>query len=367
MSDETGPPAGSEAIPSVQLPADAPEAFSSETEAAQYLADLRSKPKEQPAESADEATAEQELSKDNAAPPEQEAPSEESDEADPEAEQLPPIERPRSWAKELDEEWASYPREAQERIAKREQERDAATRRSQNEAAEARKAVEAERQEVLKARQEAAAEASRAREILLREQQGTFADIKTTADVRALAENDPFRYLQWKAHQDDLQWAAFATQKAEQDKALEKQSKRSEYEKTQNKQLLELLPEMADPKKAGELRERAVSKLTNDYGLSNEQLSRWMQDDIGHEILANAGIQKLIADSLKLEEIQSAPKAVAAKPLPPVQRPGIAKPSGNANSEQIQALKQKLETSGDPRDAAALLVAQRASRSRRAS
>ncbi|WP_230685399.1 hypothetical protein, partial [Streptococcus pneumoniae] len=86
------------AIPSVQLPADAPEAFSSETEAAQYLADLRSKPKEQPAESADEATAEQELSKDNAAPPEQEAPSEESDEADPEAEQLPPIELPRSWA-----------------------------------------------------------------------------------------------------------------------------------------------------------------------------------------------------------------------------------------------------------------------------
>lgn len=320
--------------------------------------------KEQPDESAKEATAEKELSKDNSDP--ETDPAEDTDDTDPE-DNLPPIERPRSWAKELDEEWASYPRAAQEKIAKREQERDAATRRSQNEAAEARKAVEAERQEVMKARQEAAAEASRAREILLREQQGTFADIKTTADVRALAEQDPFRYLQWKAHQDDLQWAAFATQKAEQDKAQEKQTKRSEYEKTQNKQLLELLPEMADPKKAGELRERAVSKLTNDYGLSNEQLSRWMQDDIGHEILANAGIQKLIADSLKLEEIQSAPKAVAAKPLPPVVRPGISRNAASADSERIQALEKKLTETGDMRVAAQILELRESSRSRRAS
>lgn len=360
MSEQSGAPAGSDAAPAIDTTSEL-----SISEAAAMLEQYAEPPeKEQAADGADDATADPELSKDNSDP--EKDPAEDAEDAEPE-DKLPPIERPRSWTKDEDAEWQSLPRTMQQKIVAREQERDTGLRRSQNEAAEARKAIEAERQEVLKARQEAAAEASRAREILLREQQGTFADIKTTADVRVLAEQDPFRYLQWKAHQDDLQWAAFATQKAEQEKAQEKQGKRAEYEKAQNKQLLELLPEMADPKKASELRERAVSKLTGDYGLTNDQLSRWLQDDIGHEILSNAGIQKLIADSLKLEEIQSAPKAVSAKPLPPVVRPGVARNAGAADSERIQALEKKLTETGDMKVAAQILELRNAQRGRRAS
>jgi hypothetical protein len=55
-----------------------------------------------------------------------------------------PIEPPRSWSREQKEEFRTYPREAQEKVAFRERERETALRRGQNEVAEQRKAVEAE-------------------------------------------------------------------------------------------------------------------------------------------------------------------------------------------------------------------------------
>src|SRR5690348_248723 len=65
---------------------------------------------------------------DDAAPAEQ-ATSEEATETTEPAEDLPPIEPPRSWTKEEKEEFRTYPREAQEKIARREQDRETALRR----------------------------------------------------------------------------------------------------------------------------------------------------------------------------------------------------------------------------------------------
>ena len=88
-------------------------------------------------------------------------------------------------------------------------------------------------------------------------------------------------------------------------------------------------------------------------------ITRWMQDDTGHEILSSAGIQKLMADGLKYRDILKAPKAVAAKPVPPVQRPGTATPRGAAQAQTTQALTQRLNESGRVDDAVALLLARR--------
>lgn len=345
MSEESGAPAGDFAAPAIDstpLPADAPETFDSPAAAAKYFTGL--KEKKPAAESAEEATAEPELAQANSDP--EPAPAEAPEEADPE-ENLPTIDPPRSWTQAEKERFQSLPRETQEYLSHREQERETALRRSQNELADQRKAIEAEREAAAKARQQYEAQLPNLLKELESVNQAQFGDIRTMDDVVKLQSDDPFRFQAWQVHQMRLQAAKQESEKAEGQKAQEKQSKRAEYEAQQNKLLVELVPEMADAKKASELRERAVKMLTDDLGLKNEQLSRWMQDDTGHEILSNAGIQKLIADGLKYRDIQAAPKAVAARTLPPVQKPGTSKPAGSAQSEQIQALTRQLNETGD--------------------
>src|SRR6478735_8945483 len=72
----------------------------------------------------------------------------------PEPAEEPPIEPPRSWTKEEKAEFATYPREAQEKIARREQDREAALRKGQNEHAEKLKGLTAKEQQVEQARQQ---------------------------------------------------------------------------------------------------------------------------------------------------------------------------------------------------------------------
>jgi hypothetical protein len=65
-----------------------------------------------------------------------EAPQPQGSEAPQAEDAAPPIEPPRSWTKEAKEQWQALPRNTQEYLAQREQERDREVRRSQNEAAE---------------------------------------------------------------------------------------------------------------------------------------------------------------------------------------------------------------------------------------
>src|SRR5262245_16949164 len=89
----------------------------------------------------------------DAAPPvQQEAPGETTDTGEPAAEQLPPIDPPRSWTAEDKEIFRTLPRATQENLAARDRARETEFRRGQNEAAELRKAVDAERNEVMQAR-----------------------------------------------------------------------------------------------------------------------------------------------------------------------------------------------------------------------
>jgi hypothetical protein len=338
MSDETSSPAGGEAIYSTELPADAPETFATPTEAAEYFTNLKAKRASQ-AERAPVATAEPESSQEDSDPVT--APAEEPEEAEPA--EVPPIDPPRSWTQAEKERFQSLPRETQEYLSHREQERETALRRSQNEIAEQRKAIEAEREAAAKVRQQYEAQLPNLLRELESVNQAQFGDIRTMDDVVQLQTEDPFRFQAWQVHQMRLQTAKQEADKAEGQKAQEKQTKRQAYEAEQNRRLVELVPEMADPKKANDLRTRAVAMLTDDLGFSNDELSGLMQDDTGFKILSDARWQKLIADGLKYRDIQKAPKAVAKPDLPPVQRPGTSKPAGSVVSERLQALNNKPE------------------------
>ena len=358
MTDATRAPGSDSAPVSVEAtPAiTAPESFSAE-EAANYLTELR-KPK-QPAESADDpATADPKLADEANPEPADKQPigEEEPEAADPEAEELPPIEPPRSWTKDEQERFKSYPRELQAYLSEREQQRDRELRRSQNEAAEHRKAVEAERAQAEQARKEYEAKLPAIMQALQDAQAGAFADIKTVDDVQRLAAEDPLRYLQWQAHQQKLQAVAYEQEQAGKRQQQEHLASWTKFQNDENAKAAELHPELADPEKAKHLREGVV-ELFRDKGFTETDLNN-MAAGATYSPFDHRW-QSILVDALKYREAQKAKPVAVAKPVPPVQRPGVAPPRGAAKTENLQALSAKLDRSGTVDDALEFLSARR--------
>jgi hypothetical protein len=294
-----------------------------------------------------------------AAPP-QEAPGEPTVAPEPAP---PPIEPPRSWTKEEKAEFATYPREAQEKIARREQEREAAIRRGQNEVAEKAKAAEAERQQLIQARQQYEAQLPALMQILQHQTQAEFSDIKTPADVAALARTDPARYLLLDAHQKQVAAVQQEQRAAQERQAKEQETRITEFAKREDAAILEHIPELADPDKAKKLTADAAAILS-DVGFTSEELSESYNGRLGIS-LRDHRMQRILFESMKYREAKAKAAKPAERPVPPVQRPGVAQPSGAAAQASIQALSTKLETSGSAKDAAKLVAERRALAGRR--
>ena len=274
------------------------------------------------------------------------------------AEELPPIDPPRSWTQAEKERFQSLPRETQEYLHTREQERDRDFRTRQNELAEQRKAVQAEREAAEKVRQQYEAQLPALMQSLQDAQQSAFADIRNVDDVTRLANEDPFRYLQWQAHQTKLQAVQAELQRANGEKSKAEQSQWAEHVQKENSLASELIPELADKVKGPAFQQRVVSELLPDLGFKEGELADLAQGKAKLSIYDHR-IQRLLADSLKLRDILNAKAVAVPKAVPPVQKPGAAPPRGAAQAQSVQALNQKLSASGTIDDALALLMAQR--------
>ena len=112
-----------------------------------------------------------------------------------------PIEAPRSWTKAEKERFGTLPRETQEYLAQREQERDTALRRSQNEQAERTKALTVREQQIEMARRHYEQALPALMQTLNDQAAGEFPDIRTQADVEKMAREDWPRFAIWQAHQ----------------------------------------------------------------------------------------------------------------------------------------------------------------------
>lgn len=360
MTDETSAPAGGEAI-AVITPAADTGADLSISQAARALATARHrKPEstEPTAESAEPATAENELPEQgNAESPEAGTISE--DQAPEPAK--PAIDPPKSWTKDLHEHWASLDPVLQERIVARDREDQAAIKRAFNEAADERKAVKAEREAAEKVRQQYEAQLPGVMQALQDAQNGAFADIRTVDDVTKLANEDPFRYLQWQAHQTKLQAVNAELERAKGEQSRAVQTQWAQHVQKENELAAEYIPDLADKVKGPALTQRVATELLPELGFKDSELADLASGKQKLSIYDHR-VQRLLADAVKLRDIQSAKTTAAAKPLPPVQRPGTAKPAVSANSERIQALTNTLNNSGSLKDAAALLMARRTSR-----
>ena len=355
MSDEAAEVSGGNDAPVVSntLTADAPAEFTPNP-AAKALADLRWKRNQSSAESAETATAETELSgEDNAAP--ERAPGE-TEEADPA--ELPPIERPRSWSKDADDDWNALPRTRQEKIAANEQAREADVNRRINEAAEKLKGLTAKEQQAEQARQSYEARQAAYTQALETALQSDFGDIQSLNDVRKLQAEDPFRFQAWQVRQMELSSAQAEKQQVESQKAQKHATEWAKFVQDESAAFADSTPEYKAKKADYDTKAAAVLR---EIGFSDDELNKLASGE--EKIpLFDRRIQQLLFDRIKLSEIKSAPKAVAKPDLPPVVRPGASKPAGNAQSEQVKDLTRKLNETGDIRFAQQLRALQAKSR-----
>ena len=338
----------------VQQPAITQESFADASEAARYLASLRTK--KPPAESATPATAEEDTAPEAAAAQETD-PGEETEAA--EAEELPPIEPPRSWTKEAKDRWNALPRETQEYLAQRESERDKGLQRSQNEIAEQRKAAEAERQKAEQTRKDYEAKLPALMEALQSVNAGQFGDVKTVDDVARLAQEDPFRFIQWQAHQQKMAAVQGELERANREQEMAKQTSWANHVQQENAKFHDTLSD-ADKGKLKDLL-NAAPEFLEERGFSRQELTDLAS---GKEKISiyDHRLQSLILDGMKYRDLQKAPPKAVQKSLPPVQKPGTAQPRGAAKAASIQSLTQRLNETGSADDAFALWQARKSTR-----
>ena len=356
--DETAPE-----LPTEIIPASSSEPMSLR-DAANATADYRNKrdakarEPEKPEAPAKAAEPETPSAEEAEASPQEEAPGEQTETTEPES--LPPIEPPRSWTKEDKAEFSTYPREAQEKIARREQDREAALRRGQNETAEQRKGLDAERQKVEQARQQYEQALPALLQTLNAQQQGEFSDIKSMEDVTKLAREDWPRYALWDAQQKKIAAVTQEVAAANERQTKEYETQWSDFASKEDAKFIESHPELADTAKPKKIADASVAMLRN-VGFTDSDLSKSWQGKASWSP-RDSRVQTLIMKAALYDEAQTAIPKAAVKTIPQVLRPGSGQSRGTDADLKIKNLDQQLERSGNWKDAVALLVAQRSKR-----
>ena len=165
------------------------------------------------------------------------------------------------------------------------------------------------------------------------------------------------RYVKWTESQRQI-GLAIEEVKATQERALrEAQQKWFEFATRQDALFVEHIPEAANSAKAAKLQQAAVAVL-KDIGFTDEELGDLWTGRAPLR-LRDHRMQLLVLDATRYRQAQQKARDAVAKPIPPVQRPGVAQPRGAALDAALQALNKQLETSGNLKDAAALIAARR--------
>jgi hypothetical protein len=344
-------------------------------EAARSLVDTRVKERAGAARR-DDDTQQAGEARDGAAPAPEQAPGQEpgagtaqpeagpgeTQEADAQAETPDPIEPPRSWTKEDKELFRGLPRDTQQRLAERERSREGDFLRRQNEAAEKLKGLTAQQQ----AAEHVRAHYEQALPVLLQslqeQQAGAFADVQSVADLEKMAREDWPRYVQWDAQQKKI--AAVQQQLGA---TLARQSQQAAqhwrtYVADEDARFRERAPELADTEALAKAA-RSATEMLKELGFSDGELGEMWNSGRGIS-LRDHRVQLLIRDGVRFREAQAAAKKPQPRAVPDVQRPGPA-PARNADADgRVKDLTDRLNQSGNLRDAAALLVARRSAQRR---
>ncbi|QIP08541.2 hypothetical protein [Bradyrhizobium symbiodeficiens] len=91
-------------------------------------------------------------------------------------------------------------------------------------------------------------------------------------------------------------------------------------------------------------------------GIEPEEMQRLFDNE---PLMRNATFQRMMYDAGKYRLMMKARDAVAARPMPPVQRPGMAAGRGERGQSDLRTLSARLSSTGNLKDAVALYQARR--------
>jgi hypothetical protein len=134
-----------------------------------------------------------------------------------------------------------------------------------------------------------------------------------------------------------------------------------QYKDAEDSKVSQFAPELNDPLKASALRQ-GVRTMLNEIGFRNDELDRAWNGQSGFSV-RDARAQRLILDAYRWRAAQAKAKTVTRAPIPPVQRPGVARPSGAADYEQVSRIERELSGATGDR---AIRLATKLQRARRA-
>lgn len=117
---------------------------------------------------------------------------------------------------------------------------------------------------------------------------------------------------------------------------------------------------MSDPKTARALRD-ATQKTLRDLGFADDEVRAAWEGRTGVP-LRDARVQLLLRKAALWDSAQARAKQVTKAPIPPVLRPGVHRPKGNMDLEQITRLEREL---GDAKGDRAIRLATKLTQLRR--
>lgn len=257
-----------------------------------------------------------------------------------EGEALEPIQAPHSWDAEAGEVFAKLPREAQEIVVARENERDRVTSQKLNESANQRKQAEQEASQFAQYRANL--------DQLLVQGQKTFGDRWASFDWQQAAQHlDPKDYQIAQANFAGDQKQLAEIQNAQQQTELVEHQQFLQHE---GQLLAQVAPELADPVTGPERRAK-VATFLKDVGVPAEDM-KW----------ATAEQLSLAHDAMRYRELkahQSAPTtaATSTKPAAKSVKPTTSQAATPRKAKTRAQAMSKLTQSGSVEDAAAAIMA----------
>jgi hypothetical protein len=185
-----------------------------------------------------------------------------------------------------------------------------------------------------------------------------FPDIKSLNDLHALAHTNPERYVKAHAALSRAQAVVSEHQQIGQQATQEAKAQHLHWAAQQDQAFTTRHPELKDPKIAKQMGDLALQELEK-IGLSRQEIAALYhgQQDISFR---DARTQEILLDAIRWRASKHRMKEIAAKPLPPVQRPGTRREAMPGEHVEVRSAEKAMNANPSLRNAMRLMQARRA-------
>jgi hypothetical protein len=254
----------------------------------------------------------------------------------------PDVAFPTGWSDEEKAAFKELTPAAQKAVARLERERRADHSRHQQEHAERLKAIEADKTAAATERQNLSQALKAYANPLMAQFAAEFADlVKGEKTALAIQGEDPLRFQRLQAYQTEFNRIVGTEQALAQRAEAESTAQLQSYRAAENAKLVDMIPELKTP----EARQKFDAEITGylrDQGIPDQAIMR-----------ASAAHLAITRKAMLYDRAMKAKSS--PKPVPTVQKPGVATTKAERANDTSAALLKRLDRSGDIADALALM------------